>query len=138
MQKKQKVQEQTDSMPLSEVEKLLFSQRQHYEQSLQVQMMEVRNAPTPSPSELKELQEIDPSFPNRLIEMVEKEQKFRHYSTFFGQSGLIFLVLGGYVIAGLVGIHSQTIGVSIAISISYIAYIFKNKNPKPPKHTPQP
>jgi len=133
MQKKQKTQEENNVIPLEEVEKLLFAQQQQFQQTLQVQMMEIRNAPTPSPAELKELKEIDETFPNRLIQMAEKEQKFRHLSTFFGQTGLIFLVLGGYIIAGLIGTQSQTVGVAIAISISYIAYVFKNRNPKPPK-----
>jgi uncharacterized membrane protein len=97
-------------------------------------MTETRHAPTPSPAELKELKDIDETFPDRLIKMAEKEQRFRHFSTFFGQSGLIFLVLGGYIIAGIIGIQSQVVGIAIAISISYIAYVFKNKNPKPPKN----
>ena len=121
------------TIPLEEVEKLLLEQEENFKQTLQIQMMQIRSAPTPSPDELKELGQIDKSFPNRLISMAENEQKFRHRSTYFGQSGLIIIVLGGYALAGVAGVYSPIVGSAIAVGVSYIAYVFKNSNPKPPK-----
>jgi len=126
-------QESNETIPLKEVEKLLLEQEKHLKQTLQIQMTQIRSAPTPSPDELKQLKQIDKSFPDRLIAMAENEQKFRHRSTYFGQSGLIIIVLGGYALAGVAGIYSPFVGSAIAVGVSYIAYVFKNSNPKPPK-----
>ena len=93
----------------------------------------IREAPTPPPNELRELQQIDPTFPERLIKMSEKEQSFRHIATYLGQTSFIIVVLGGYAFAAYAGKFSPVVGTTIAIGVSYIAYVFKTKEPKPPK-----
>lgn len=41
--------------------------------------------PIPPPKILREYKEIDPSFPERIFKMAEKEQEFRHKSFRYGQ-----------------------------------------------------
>jgi len=134
IQKKQNESEQktNQTIPLVEVEKLLAAQEKHITENIQIQMTQVRSGPTPSPAELKELKQIDKSFPDRLITMAEKEQNFRHNSTYFGQSGYILTVLGGYVIAGVSGTFDAVVGSTIAVGVSYIAYVFKTDKPNAP------
>jgi len=67
--------------------------------------------------------------------MAEKEQRFRHWTTKAGQAGFIIVVLGGYGIAAYAGVQgAQAVGGFIAVGVSYIAYVFKEKNPVPPKN----
>ena len=95
---------------------------------------QIRHAPLPDPQELREYKNIDKSLPNRIVKMAEKEQKFRHIATYFGQMNFIILVAGGYGLAAYTGINgAQWTGAAIAAGVSYVAYVFKSKNPKPPK-----
>jgi hypothetical protein len=63
--------------------------------------------------------------------MAENEQKFRHRSTYFGQIGFAIIVLGGYYLAVISEL--SIVGSTVAVGVSYIAYVFKNTNPKLPK-----
>jgi len=122
-------------IPIDEVHKLLEKQEQEILKNLNVQLTQIRQGPTPPPSELRELKQIDPSFPNRVIAMAEKEQKFRHKSTYIGQINFILLVLFGFIIAGITGYFgSQIVGSVIATGVSYISYVFKAKEPQAPKN----
>lgn len=43
------------------------------------------------------------------------------------------LVIGGYGLAAYTGIHgAQWTAAAIAAGVSYVAYVFKSNNPKPP------
>jgi uncharacterized membrane protein len=124
------------TIPIEDVERLLDEQEKHILKRLGIQMTQVRQGPTPPPDELRQLKQIDKSFPNRIIAMAEKEQRFRHTSTYIGQINFILLVLLGYGISAFAGYYgSQWVGVTIALGVSYIAYVFKTKDPKPPKQT---
>ena len=121
---------QNKKLSLQEVEKLLKIQEEH----LILKLMQFRQGPTPSPEELQKLQEIDPSFPDRIISMAEKEQNFRHKATYIGQINFILLVILGYSIAGITSYFgSPVVGTTIAAGVSYIAYVFKTNNPQSPK-----
>ncbi|MGM0623936.1 MAG: DUF2335 domain-containing protein [Campylobacterota bacterium] len=100
---KQQLENSKQSIPLDEVEKLLSEQEAHILQNFKIQMTQVRQAPTPPPEELKQLKQIDKTFPDRIIKMAEKEQGFRHRSTYIGQINFILLVVLGYSIAGASG-----------------------------------
>ncbi len=45
--------------------------------------------------------------------MSEKEQKFRHRATYFGQIFFFMLVLGGFTITGLLSFYASPIAGSI-------------------------
>ncbi len=101
--------------------------------------LQIRQAPLPDPHELREYKNISKDLPDRIIKMAEKEQSFRHKATYIGQIQFLLLTLGGYSIAAFVGIYGQswpTTGVAAAIAagVSYVAYVFKSNNPKPPKN----
>ena len=67
--------------------------------------------------------------------MAEKEQRFRHVATIFGQLQFVILVVGGYGLAVYAGIGgAQLTGATIAVGVSYVVYVFKSKNPTPPKN----
>ena len=121
---------------LKEVQELLKKQEQHIIQNFQ--LMQFRQGPTPPPDELKELAEIDKTFPDRIIRMAEKEQSFRHKVTYIGPINFILLVLFGFSIAGVVGYYgSEIVGSVIATGVSYIAYVFKSKAPEAPNNKGQ-
>ena len=136
---KEKTEESQDTkkdealIPISEVERILERQEKEILENINIQMMQIRSAPTPSPQELKQLKQIDKTFPNRLIKMAEDEQRFRHIATYLGQSQFIILVIAGYFIAGYFGKDAPIPSGIIAAGVSYIAYVFKSKSPKPPK-----
>jgi hypothetical protein len=99
---------------------------------VQIQTIE-RTAPLPSPSEMEGYKNVDKDFPREIMEMAKKEQRFRHTATYIGQIGFAVVILGGYAISGYVGMKNTVLGISIALGISYIAYVIKSSDPKPPK-----
>ncbi len=128
-----KKQVNNQQISIAEVEKLLEKREEKILSHLTVQTTQIRQAPTPSPDELRQLKQIDKTLPDRIIAMAEKEQKFRHRATYFGQLNFILLVSIGYAIAGLAGYFGSEITSSIiAGGVSYIAYVFKTHQPKSP------
>ena len=88
----------------------------------QLLMSVERSAPLPDPNEMRGYQEIDPQIPNKIISMAEKEQYFRHISTY-----LRMIMFPTIVTVGL-GISAYT-----ALYHSRSSRIFKAKEPRPPK-----
>lgn len=96
----------------------------------------VRSAPLPTPEEMRGYKSIDKSFPGRIIKMAEKEQNFRHISTYTGMAVFPVLVIAGFGISAYVAVKGHEIAASvIAGAVGYIVYVFKTNNPKPPKET---
>lgn len=60
--------------------------------------------PVPNPDDLQRFGEIDPSFPNRLIEMAEKEQAHRHRDDAETNANIFKLHARGQFIGVLLGI----------------------------------
>jgi len=86
------------------------------------------SSPLPPPEVLEKYAEIDPSFPERLMQMVEKEQKHRHCITFLGELFGFVVVIGGFVSAIVLGLYGKewlagTIGLG-AISSIVGAYFY--------------
>ena len=134
--KKQHLKNQENNTQLSkqELEELLAKQEDEILNRLSVSTTQIRQAPTPPPEELRQLKQIDKTLPDRIIAMAEKEQKFRHRATYFGQLNFILLVSIGYGIATIAGYFgSEIVGSIIATGVSYIAYVFKTHQPKLPK-----
>ena len=50
-----------------------------------IEIAKLSIGPIPPPEILKGYKEIDPSFPERIFKMAEKEQRFRHISFYSGQ-----------------------------------------------------
>ena len=50
---------------------------------------------------------IDKNAPREIIEMAKKEQKFRHFSTYFGQISALIIGIGGLVSTTLLGIYGN-------------------------------
>lgn len=126
------------TLNIKEVQVLLQEQEQllvqEFSQQVQVEMRQVKSGPLPSPEDLKAYKSVDKSLPAAIIAMAEREQKFRHRSTLFGQFNFIALIGIGYGASILAGIFAHwSVGVAIAGGTSYVAYVFKVKNPKPPK-----
>lgn len=97
-------------------------------------LVQIRQAPLPSPEELRGYKSIDKSIPGKIVSMAEKEQSFRHWSTYFGQANFVVLVAIGYGLAAFAGIMGADItGGVIAVGVSYVVYAFKSTKPEPPK-----
>lgn len=98
--------------------------------------VQIRQAPLPTPEELKAYKAIEKTLPDRIVSMAEKEQSFRHRSTYLGQGSFIMLVGIGYGLAAFSGIMgAEWTGTAIAAGVSYVVYVFKTKKPEPPKVT---
>ncbi len=103
------------------------------EASNQVLLRMERSAPLPDPNEMKGYQEIDPNFPKQIITMAEKEQHFRHISTYIGMIIFPAIVTIGLGISAYTAINgAEVTGSIIAGAVGYIIYVFKSKDPKPP------
>ena len=61
-------------------------------------------SPFPPPELLEKYKEIDPSFPQRVLKMVEDEQKYRHKITDRGQKFALVIGLGGLLTTLILGI----------------------------------
>jgi len=88
----------------------------------------VISSPLPPPDVLKKYAEIDPSFPERLLKLVENEQKFRHRVVYLGEIFGFVVVLGGFISAIVLGIYGKewlagTVGLG-AISSIVGAYFY--------------
>ena len=98
--------------------------------------VQIRQAPLPAPEELEAYKAIEETLPDRIVSMAEREQSFRHRSTYLGQGSFIMLVGIGYGLAAFSGIMgAELTGIAIAAGVSYIVYVFKTKKPEPPKVT---
>ena len=71
------------------------------------QQIAIISSPLPPPEVLEKYAEIDPSLPDRLVKMIEKEQKHRHLITFLGQIFGLVVVLGGFISAIVLGIYGR-------------------------------
>jgi len=61
-------------------------------------------SPFPPPELLEKYKEIDPSFPQKVLKMVEEEQKHRHKITERGQKFALVIGLGGLLTTLVLGI----------------------------------
>ena len=59
------------------------------------QSYQLRSAPLPLPSELADYGKVDPSFPNRIFVMAEKQQRASNRSKFFENISTAILVFSG-------------------------------------------
>ena len=71
---------------------------------------------------LERYKEIDPSLPDRLVKMMEREQRHRHLITFLDEIFGFIVVLGGFISAIVLGIYGKewlagTIGLGAIASI---------------------
>jgi len=83
---------------------------------------EVHIGPLPSPETLERYGKIDPSFPERIVRMAEREQQFRHMSYYIGQLFAAIIVIAGLISATYLGINGKewlggTIGLGALASI---------------------
>jgi len=61
-------------------------------------------SPFPPPELLEKYKEIDPSFPQKVLKMVEEEQKHRHKITSRGQIFALLIGIGGLITTLILGI----------------------------------
>jgi len=92
------------------------------------------SGPLPHPEILEGYKKIDKNAPKEIIEMAKKEQKFRHFSTYFGQISALIIGIGGLSATTLLGIYGNawvagSIGfLSLGSLVGVFLYNSKNKN----------
>jgi uncharacterized membrane protein len=69
--------------------------------------MKLHSWPLSHPKILEGYKKIDKNAPREIIEMAKKEQKFRHFSTYFGQISALIIGIGGLVSTTLLGIYGN-------------------------------
>ncbi len=99
--------------------------------AIQITQAKVHIGPIPDPETLERYRDIDPSFPERIVRMAEKEQTFRHRSYYIGQLSALIIVLAGLASAVHLGVNGKewlggTIGLGALASIVG-AYFYSQK-----------
>ena len=89
---------------------------------IKISQITITSSPLPPPEVLEKYKEIDPSLPDRLVKMIEREQRHRHLITFLGEIFGFIVVLGGFISAIVLGIYGKewlagTIGLGAIASI---------------------
>ena len=76
---------------------------------LQAVEMVVRShsGPLPDPQTLKDYSKIYRPAPEKIFKMAEKEQKFRHISTYLGQGSALVIGLFGLAVTAYLGVNGQ-------------------------------
>ena len=72
--------------------------------TLIAQKTTIIQSPFPPPELLEKYKEIDPSFPERILKMVEEEQKHRHKITSRGQIFALIIGIGGLFTTLILGL----------------------------------
>ncbi len=95
----------------------------------------VHIGPIPPPETLERYGKINPSFPERIVRMAEKEQNFRHISYYIGQFFAVIIVIAGLGSATYLGINGKewlggTIGLGALASIVGAYFYSQSKNKK--------
>jgi uncharacterized membrane protein len=72
-----------------------------------ISQMKLHSWPLSHPKILEGYKKIDKNAPREIIEMAKKEQKFRHFSTYFGQISALIIGIGGLVSTTLLGIYGN-------------------------------
>ena len=90
--------------------------------TIEISQISIISSPLPPPEVLKKYKEIDPSLPDRLVKMMEREQRHRHLITFLGEIFGFIVVVGGFISAIVLGIYGRewlagTIGLGAIASI---------------------
>jgi hypothetical protein len=65
------------------------------------------SGPLPDPQTLKEYAKIYRPAPEKIFNMAEKEQKFRHISTYLGQGSALVIGLFGLAVTAYLGVNGQ-------------------------------
>ncbi len=112
-----------ENLPEKKGEKKTESYTQNSKTPLLAQIKhEIHIGPLPPPETLELYSKIDPSFPERIVRMAEKEQHFRHKSYLIGQISAVVIVVAGLASATYLGINGKewlggTIGLGALASI---------------------
>ena len=98
---------------------------------IHIAQTQVHIGPIPDPKTLEDYGKIDPSFPERIVRMAEREQMFRHRSYYIGQFSAIIIVIAGLASAVYLGVNGKewlggTIGLGALASIVG-AYFYSHK-----------
>ena len=65
------------------------------------------SGPLPDPQTSKEYSKIYRSAPDKIFNMAEKEQKFRHMSTYIGQGSALVIGILGLSVTAYLGVNGQ-------------------------------
>lgn len=97
-------------------------------------MQQIRVAPTPHPDEIKALKKINPRYADIVMDMAPREQKFRHFSTLFGQFNFVLIAALGYGLGGWLGyLKLEVASIAAIVVTSYLVYALKTNKPMAPK-----
>ena len=95
--------------------------------------MKIHSGPLPDPSTLKEYGKVYKNAPQDIIKMAQKEQKFRHLSTYLGQLSALFIGLGGLATTAYLGVNGEPF---LAGSIGFVSlgslvgtFLYNRQNP---------
>lgn len=96
-----------------------------------IEIAKLSIGPIPPPEILKGYKEIDPSFPERIFKMAEKEQRFRHISFYSGQVLGFFITIFALICSTYLGINGKEwlgggIGLGALASI-VLAYLYSQR-----------
>ncbi|SKB59520.1 DUF2335 domain-containing protein [Malaciobacter marinus] len=74
---------------------------------LAFKQMKIHSGPLPDPLTLKEYGKVYKNAPQDIVKMAQKEQNFRHISTYFGQFSALAIGMGGLAVTAYLGVNNQ-------------------------------
>ncbi len=89
------------------LQKIMMDLQQDPKSRIAFQQMKIHSGPLPDPSTLKEYGKVYKSAPQDIVKMAQKEQSFRHISTYFGQFSALAIGVGGLTVTAYLGVNGQ-------------------------------
>ena len=107
--------------------------------SRSIEIRKTHSGPIPDPETLKQYKQIDKNAPDIIFGMAQKEQSFRHMSTYFGQFSALLIGIGGLGVTAYLGVNNQPwlAGIIGFGSLGSLVGVFLHKNREGNKTKPQ-
>ena len=89
------------------LQKIMTDLQQDPKSKIAFQQMRIHSGPLPDPLTLKEYGKVYKNAPQDIVKMAQKEQSFRHISTYIGQFSALTIGLGGLGVTSYLGVNEQ-------------------------------
>jgi len=89
------------------LQKIMSDLQQDPKSRVAFKQMKIHSGPLPDPLTLKEYGKVYRNAPQDIVKMAQKEQSFRHISTYFGQFSALAIGMGGLAVTAYLGVNDQ-------------------------------
>jgi uncharacterized membrane protein len=100
------------------LQKIMIDLQQDPKSRLAFKQMKIHSGPLPDPLTLKEYGKVYKNAPQDIVKMAQKEQNFRHTSTYVGQISALLIGMGGLITTAYLGVNGEAL---LAGSIGFVS-----------------